>query len=220
MAFLPDSAEVKLVDMARNLNASIFGCDKHQLFHSWQSTSAGWDTGTSTLQNTDVFINVWLQIQTDGTYKKYDWTVKVDPDAVLVPGRLQAHIRALRAPPDTPIYLKNNGMDKGLGNNGFLGAIEVFSQRALDIYFDNWQGCKDTLGLATGEDGFLKGCMDAMGIGFMLDRDMFFPDKSAGACTNQGRAGFHPIKEAWDWQCCWDMVMGKPHTVEFGKCLK
>merc|ERR1719277_2162730 len=110
-----------------------------------------------------------------GHYMNYDWTVKADADCVFFPDRLRQHLQGLRPPCNTAMYIKNNGMDPGLGNNGFLGAIEVFSKRAMQLYFDNAAGCKKFFGLASGEDGFFKGCMDAMGVGFMADTQLFTP---------------------------------------------
>jgi len=220
MAYLPDSGEVPLRDVAKELGASIYGCDGYAEFESWGSGKKVWDTGDggASITNTDVFLNVWQQVQQHGGYMKADWTVKVDPDAVMVADRLKSHIYGLNAKKDVPIYLKNNNMDPGLGNNGFLGAIEVFSKRALQIYFDNWEGCKEAYGLDSGEDGFMKGCMDALGVGFMTDGDMFDPDFSPGACAHEERAAFHPLKEASQWRCCWDIIMGKTRDVKYGKC--
>jgi len=209
MAFLPKSYEEGLIQKAKDNKASIYGCDGHDLFHTWESGSAGWDTGESTLQNTDVFINVWEQVGKKGNYLKYDWTVKVDPDCVMVADRLRAHLDGLNLPAWARAYVKNNGMDPGLGNNGFLGAIEVFTKKAVTLYLDNDQGCKKALGLNAGEDGFMKGCMDGLGVGFASDTEMFFPDFAAGACMNGGRAAFHPLKDPAEWQHCWDIVMGK-----------
>ncbi|CAK0799219.1 unnamed protein product [Prorocentrum cordatum] len=220
MAYLPDSGEVPLRDVAKELGASIYGCDGYAEFESWGSGKKVWDTGDggASITNTDVFLNVWQQVQQHGGYMKADWTVKVDPDAVMVADRLKSHIYGLNAKKDVPIYLKNNNMDPGLGNNGFLGAIEVFSKRALQIYFDNWEGCKEAYGLDSGEDGFMKGCMDALGVGFMTDGDMFDPDFSPGACAHAERAAFHPLKEASQWRCCWDIIQGKTRDVKYGKC--
>jgi len=209
IAFLPDSPEVALVDLARKNKASIFGCDAHDLFHSWQSGKAGWDTGEATLVNTDVFIKVWDQVREKGTYSSYDWTVKVDADCVMVPDRMRSHIAALRVPDGVPAYVKNNGMDPGLGNNGFLGAVEAFNKKAVMLYFDNAASCTKYFGVNCGEDGFFKGCMDAMGVGFALDVEMFFPDHGAGACRQGQRAAFHPLKSPEKWQHCWDIVTGK-----------
>jgi hypothetical protein len=208
MAFLPKSYEEGLVDVAKKNKASIFACDGHGLFHTWQTTSGAWDTGEATLTNTDVFINVWQQVAKAGDYLNYDWTAKVDPDCVLVPDRLRDHLYALNMPEWAAVYVKNNGMDPGMGNNGFLGAVEVFSKKAVTIYLDNDEGCKGALGLNAGEDGFMKGCMDALGIGFALDTEMFFPDRAAGACSQGQRAAFHPLKDPNEWKHCWDIVLG------------
>merc|ERR1719203_1898489 len=203
MAYLPDSEEVQLMQTAKDAKASIYACDEFAEFESWQSGVQQWDTGEggASLTNTDVFLNVWEQVKANGKFLKTDWTVKVDPDALLVPDRLRSHMAALNPPANRPIYLKNNGMDAGLGNNGFLGAFEVLSRQALQIFLDNSDGCKEAFGLDTGEDGFLKGCMDALGVGFMTDANLFKPDFSPGACTNTEMAGFHPLKEHSQWLC-------------------
>jgi len=218
MAFLPDSPEVALHDVAKENKASVFACDGYDIFHSWKSAKAGWDTGEATLSNTDVFINVWDNMLKTNKYLNYDWTVKVDADAVLMPGRLKQHLAGLRPPAGMPIYIKNNAMDPGMGNNGFLGAIEVFSKQAIQIYRDNKDGCHESLGIQAGEDGYFKGCMDALGVGFMVDAQLFNPDKSAGACNLKQRAGFHPLKSANDWKCCLDITNGINHNVVFGVC--
>jgi len=218
MAFLPDSYEVGLHDVAKENKASIFACDEYDVFHSWKSAKAGWDTGEATLSNTDVFINVWDNMLNTGKFMKADWTVKVDADAVLIPDRLKAHIAGLRPPMGMPIYLKNNDMDPGMGNNGFLGAIEVFSKQAVQIYRDNKEGCHQSLGINAGEDGYFKGCMDALGVGFMVDAQLFNPDRSPGACNLGQRAGFHPLKTVNNWKCCLDITKGIKHNVVYGEC--
>jgi len=209
IAFLPGSYEENLVNIAKKKNASIFGgCDEADLFHTWESGSGAWDTGEATLANTDVFMNVWEQVGKAGKFLKYDWTVKADPDCVVVPQRVKDHLWGLHPPSWGAIYIKNNGMDKGMGNNGFLGAIEIFSKKAVQLYLDNSAGCLEALGLNAGEDGFFKGCMDALGVGFMEDVEMFFPDRASGACSQGQRAAFHPLKDPDEWTHCWDIVVG------------
>jgi len=209
MAYLPGTYEDELIKLAQTNNASIYGCDKPDLFHTWQSDSAGWDTGESTLRNTDVFVKVWEQVQERGDFENYDWTVKVDPDCVFAPIRLKSHIESWNLADWAAVYVKNNGQDPGLGNNGFLGAIEIFSKKAVNIYHDNAAGCVEALGFDAGEDGFMKGCMDGIGIGYVMDIDIFFPDNGAGACTNEARVAFHPLKDPEKWQRCWDILLGK-----------
>jgi len=209
MAFLPGSYEEELVGLAEKNKASIYGCDKSDLYHTWESGSAGWDTGESTLMNTDVFFKVWQQVQERNDFINYDWTVKVDPDCVFAPERLRSHIQTWNMPVWASVYVKNNGQDAGLGNDGFLGAIEIFSKKAMMVYMDNAQGCLDALGTNAGEDGFMKGCMDGLGVGFVKDVDIFFPDNGAGACMNAARVAFHPLKDPKKWQHCWDILLGK-----------
>merc|ERR1712061_908883 len=61
-------------------------------------------------------------------------------DCVFLPERLRDHLSGLRPPKDTPIYVKNNHLE-GLGNSGFLGAIEVFSREAMKRYMDSADEC-------------------------------------------------------------------------------
>lgn len=204
MAVLPKSNEENLVEVARKNKAGVFACNESAVFHSWKTNSAGWDTGASTLINTAVFLKVMDWVKEDGRYLKYDWSIKADADCVFLPSRLRQHIWTLRPPPNTAIYLKNNGQGS-MGNDGFLGAIEVFSRKAVQIYLDNADGCAKYLGTNSGEDGYFKGCMDALGVGFMLDAQMFEPNFDPSKCTNGAHAAYHPIKYASHWQRCWDL---------------
>jgi len=218
MVYLPNSTEEGLMWLAKKNGVSIFGCDTAATYHSWQSQGAEWDTGEVTLINTNVFINVMGQIKAEGEYLKHDWLVKVDPDCVFFADRLRQHLTDLRPPPYTPIYIKNNDMDPGLGNNGFLGAVEIFSKGAIQAFMANIDECGQFLGEDSGEDGFFKGCMDALGVGFMLDPNVFNPDYDPAVCREGGRIAFHPIKHENEWQCCVDIVMGKKRHVVYGKC--
>jgi hypothetical protein len=218
MVYLPNSTEESLMWLAKKNGVSIFGCDDYMTAHAWQSGAGGWDTGETTLVNTDVFTVAFETMRQDGRFKKHDWVVKVDPDCVFFADRLRAHLQEMRPPAYTPMYIKNNNMDPGLGNNGFLGAVEIFSNTAMQTYFANAEGCKRTFGSNSGEDGFFKGCMDALGAGFMVDPNVFTPDYDPAVCREGGRVAFHPIKKYNEWQCCVDIVMGKDRHVEYGSC--
>jgi len=209
MVVLPDSGEVELLSKAKDNNASIFQCEAHKVYNSWKTDAATWgETAETTVVNTDVFLHVMGWVRDDGDYLKHDWTVKVDPDCVFLAQRLKDHMWGLRPPPNTAIYMKNNNV-VGMGNQNFLGAIEVFSKRAIQIYLDNDQDCGKYLGTNSGEDGFFKGCMDALGVGFMWDRNMFKPNFDPAICTNGKYAAYHPIKYPEHWQRCWDIATGK-----------
>jgi hypothetical protein len=187
----------------------MYACDDLDTFASWNAVCAGWDTGEATLVNTDVFINVFDQVKQKGTYLQHDWSIKADADCVFVHDRIRSHLQQFSPPANTALYVKNNGMDPDLGNHGFLGAIEIFSKKALMKYFDNAEGCKTYFGLGCGEDGFFKGCMDALGVCFVPDYEMFFPDNGAGGCLQQQKAAFHPLKTVDKWNDCVDLIEGK-----------
>jgi len=218
MVYLPNSTEESLMWLAKKNGVSIFGCDKAATYHSWESQGGAWDTGEVTLINTNVFINVFEQIRAAEEYLDHDWVVKVDPDCVFFADRLRDHLNQMRPPAYMPMYIKNNDMDPGLGNNGFLGAVEIFSKGAMQAFFANMEECHQFLGEDSGEDGFFKGCMDALGVGFMLDPNVFNPDYDPAVCRKGERVAFHPIKQYNEWQCCVDIVMGKKRNPVYGKC--
>jgi len=188
------------------------------LFHTWQSKYSTWDSTATTLSNIDVFIDVWQKVQKAGRLWKHEWTVKTDPDCLIVPQRLKWHLGALQAPVGQPVYVKNNAMNSSYSNGGFLGAVEVFSREALELYFDWWPMCEKTIGITGGEDGFMKGCMDALGAGYMVDGGMFKPDDDPRLCALGKYAAYHPMKVQENLQCCIDMANGGTHRVEYGQC--
>ena len=155
MAVLPDSPEVALMEVAKKKSMGVFACNASTIFDSWVSSSEGWDTGEATLVNTAVFFKVWDQVREDGRYRDHDWTVKADADAAFLPDRLRTHLVGLRPPAGEAIYLKNTNQDVGLSNGQFLGAVEIFSLPAVQLYFDNAEDCQKSLGDDSGEDGFL-----------------------------------------------------------------
>jgi len=210
MAVIPDSPEMDLLWTAKNNGGGIFGCNATSVYKAWWTNMAGWDTGAegASVVNTAVFQNVMQLVQEDGIYLMYDWTVKADADCVFLPDRLRSHLWGLRPPANVPIYVKNNNLE-GLGNDGFLGAIEVFSREAMKRFMDNKEECFKFLGLDSGEDGFFKGCMDGIGVGFIWDQIMFKPNFDPAICTNGKYAAYHPIKYPSHWQRCWDIATGK-----------
>jgi hypothetical protein len=218
MAYLPGSYEEKLMELAKANSASIFACDAYDVYKTWQSNMVGWSSEQTTLENTDVFISVWSEVKKAGRLWSYSWTVKVDPDCLLVPQRLQWHLEALDVPKAQPVYVKNNNLNASQGNNGFLGAVEIFSREALELYYDWWPECKESLGVDSGEDGFMKGCMDALGVGYVVDGGGFKPDDNVEVCKQGQWAAYHPMKDQKNYQCCVDIVNGIDRKTEYGNC--
>jgi len=218
MAYLPGSCEERLMELAKANNASIFACDASDVYRIRESVYVEWESKDTTLQNTDVFIGVWNHIKKTGKLWSYTWTAKVDPDALLVPERLKLHLGNLMVPRGKPVYVKNNDLPASQGNGGFLGAVEVFSREALELYYRWWPECKESLGVKSGEDGFMKGCMDALGVGYVLDAAMFKADDNVAICKMGEWAAYHPVKDQMLYQCCIDIVNGEERDTEWGQC--
>jgi hypothetical protein len=202
MAVLPGSSEEELRDLASAKGASIFACDESAVFNTWQ-TEFVHEGSWASVVNTDVFKSVWNEVKKDGRYKKYDWSVKVDADSVFFPDRLQWHLQNMHAPKKLPIYIKNTY--RGFG---FYGAIEVFSREALDELF--WNGnvdkCAESVQGHSGEDQYLKECMDMIGVGFMQNSDVL-NTAGASSCGDPNRVCFHPFKSTWAWEGCYNQVV-------------
>merc|ERR1711860_344804 len=49
------------------------------------------NAGTAT--GVKLFTRVWEAVKKDGRYRNNDWTVKISPDTVLLPGRLRVHLK-------------------------------------------------------------------------------------------------------------------------------
>jgi len=206
MALLPGSGEQALLQAAQNRTASIFACEAHATYDSTWSKYQDWGNGQKTLANTAVFLQVWNHVQQDGLYLAYDWTVKVDADAVFFPDRLRSHIVGLRPPAYPRVYLKNTKSGDGM-LGGFLGALEILSKTAVQIVIDNLHSCEQHIGTASGEDGFLKDCMDALGIGFLQDPILLLPDPKVGSCGRGEVVAFHPFKAQGDWIGCYNAAL-------------
>lgn len=207
MVTLPGSVEDALLQKAREKWTSIFDCDEHFITHSWPTRKQTWVTGWTTLVNSNVFITAWRKVKENGKYAYHDWTVKVDPDAVFFPARLRYHLSALHAPKNFPIYIKNSPI-----TFGFMGAIEVFSKEALDKYFDRDgmalmdEHCLKELGTTSGEDGFMKDCMDILGCGYMTDTNVLNSKAKVTGCGDQNQVTFHPFKDPWGWENCYNQA--------------
>lgn len=65
------------------------------------------DVGTT---DVNFIANIWNAIGQDRTYRDHDWTVKVDSDAVLLPGRLRVHLKE-KTFEDASQYVKNCAKD-------------------------------------------------------------------------------------------------------------
>ena len=95
---------------------------------------------------TVAFKHVWKKIAEKGTWKEYDWVLKLDADAVFVPWRLQ---KVLSTQPVswTGIYVENCA---GV-QYGFFGNVEVLSHTAFETLLGKIDSCPRGWNVPRGE---------------------------------------------------------------------
>jgi len=165
--------------------------------------------------NTWVFVKAWDAILVGGLWKKHDWVVKADPDAVLFPDRL---LRFLSQVP-RDVLIAHNG--SRWGRRGLFlqncqvglsmrGSLEVISRLGVETYSEHTLECQAKNNPSgSGEDGYMYACWSMLGVGKYtlpgLIQDQYC---SAGStvppnCQDGWPAAFHPLKHAWNWNNCW-----------------
>lgn len=249
MLYRPNSTEETRMLLAKKNGVGIFGCNESMTIEAPRTGEVypvdvamipnlpGSENHTVELKDefvgafgTEVFLDAFKKIWEDGRFKKWDWTVIAGAEYIFFPDRLRAHLRGLRAPPQTPIYIKNaeDDVDPSLGQNGFVGSIEVLSNRAMLDLFANAEACQKNFTGGTwdaetfapsGGEGFFGLCLSAAGVGFMVDSNIF-PSGYDPSCGFEERVTFGP-SPSWNhgYQCCVDVAMGAPRVFDAGLCM-
>jgi len=204
--------EVDLVKTQLAAGAGIFACDEAAILcdHAFSLdgleavTFQGASVGVSkdnTAANTELFINVWNAVKDDGRVQKLDWTVKVDPDAVLLPDRLRNHLAPHR---DANTYIVN--CDKPMMKPMMFGALEALSKKAMETYYAGRDRCQQDLDWRDwGEDYFLGNCLQHLGVKPVHDYSIYSDGVCTGLdCNDKRAAAFHPLKTADTWLKCFN----------------
>lgn len=210
---MPRSYELELLKNQHKLGAGIFACDEAAVYSNESITVAhGVRTrvvdsdlvcklgGESyTALNSWIFVAVWRKVVEDATYMHFSWTVKVDPDSVFLPDRLNMVLRDHKAAG----YLNNC-------KYGLHGPIEVLSRSAVAALAADYDAspdgkspkkCVEQLDLNSfGEDVFLDRCLkDVLKVSREMDERLMCeahcdcPDWFW--CKNgTSRVSFHPFK--------------------------
>jgi len=158
-----------------------------------------------TAANTKLFMKFWDRIIAEHRFNYYDWTVKVDPDAVLLAPRLRAHM----APHvGTNVYVVNCNKFPSSPNFPMMyGALEVFSLHAMQAYAEGSGRCGSSfwpVWQQWGEDYFMTHCMDFLGVGRIGDFGILGDNMCTGAnCGDTWTSTFHPFKDIASWMECW-----------------
>lgn len=202
----PGTYEVELVKSLNERKVGAYSCDEHATYDGEPADVMDEANGNQLLLNTEIFHKVWRSIKADGRYRNHDWTVKADLDSVFFPNRLRKHLRDLRPPPTTPIYLRNIDF-----KFEFLGALEVLSKKAVDVYLTHQAECIKHIGTRGGEDYFTKACLDAVGsVGYMVDHTLLrdfklrkhWNPRDVEPCADQVPVAFHSFKGSDYWMTC------------------
>merc|ERR1719433_2634392 len=205
--------EFGLVKAQIRRGAGIFSCDEHAVFSQDERTYLGqgpsgppvytvkfrkapvWRSQDNTAANTLLFMHIWSAVRKDGRWRRHPWTIKADPDAVVLPWRLRTHLARAWKP---STYLVN--CNKYPGNKNFpmiFGAFEAFSRQALTTYFDGGgHRCAQQLPWrAWGEDFYMHHCMKFLGVPEFDDFSVLSDKRCLGADCGDGVAGaYHDFK--------------------------
>mmetsp|Transcript_13202 Transcript_13202/g.28887 ORF Transcript_13202/g.28887 Transcript_13202/m.28887 type:complete len:629 (+) Transcript_13202:65-1951(+) len=218
--FMPSSYENGLLKSQLEANAGIFQCDGYDVFAADPADLGKSKDGIEvkaiqipkisvgvsqdgTAGNAKLFMAVWDKIIAGGRFRNYDWTIKVDPDAVLVPWRIRDHM----APHvGKNVYVVNCNKFPGSPNFPMMyGAVEIFSSAAMLAYASGSWKCGQQLPWGGwGEDYYMTHCMDFIGVGRIGDFGVLGDNMCTGAnCADGGIASFHPFKDTDSWMQCW-----------------
>lgn len=157
----------------------------------------------NTTLNAGFFIATFNHIFKTGIYRKYDWTVKLDADAVWLPERLRGLVSLYSS--DVP----------ALGGNTHpecrttYGPIEILTRPAMEAYASNVDVCQSTSESLDyisqyGEDLVLQRCLglnDVRSYPMPLMLAWSVPGKCVGC-----EVAFHPFKSAKAWDACFEQL--------------
>jgi len=151
----------------------------------------------NTALNTPVFAAIWKKVLELPEFKAHAWTVKLDPDTVFLPARLESFLPKNVA----PTFLVNC-------NEGLHGPIEVVSKAAVENV--QWETC----GNIQQEDLWLQSCLFRSGAlprpafpGMLLEKGCV-PRIQASCGT--ANVAFHPKKTFPEWWSCWLQAFAFP----------
>jgi hypothetical protein len=152
--------------------------------------------------NTPVFQKAWQAVIDEGSWRRYDWVVKVDADCVFRPLRLKWHLdhNHMGLNPDERKYLKNFA-------DGYpvVGAIEVASHAVVEAMAQDPDGC-NSMHMPAEDDWFHK-CMEHHGAqqhddSTLLCHECYDDDK----CSDQWYVALHPFKDVYNMNVCDDAI--------------
>jgi len=169
--------------------------------------SKGW------LLNLGIFVKVWDLVHEEGVFRRYDVTVKVDPDSVFIPSRMMQLVSS--HDPNKLWFLHNC---KQPTYETMQGSLETLSRAMVDrlgnktaregecsrrltpeYVQEHWQS-------DIGEDQFMNQCLGFLGGVAKLDTKLI-ADMNCGwpewaSCGSVWRPAYHHFKYVGQWESC------------------
>lgn len=198
-------------------NAGLFACDGHLVFSNVSSASLfnkhyssiytavipgqlrGIRGRDGVVHDSGAFITVWGQIFADGRFRSYDWTVKIDVDALVLPTRLRG-LLAYHCHLDEcgPVYVRG----KSSRNSG---PIEAISLPAMKYYAGAGEHCASLIDHASmSASEYLAACMDSLMIERREETNLVSTIDGANRSPDcdKDHAAFYPVRSwALAFQC-------------------
>jgi hypothetical protein len=225
----PNSYEVGLTRAQVAAGAGIFACDAFtvlspedmslgalpggQEVKTLHSESA--EVGVSkdnTAANTQIFFNAWDAIHKESKYADYSWTIKTDPDAVLMPDRvrLKTMDRAIDGTQETVYFANCNRFKEAPDFPMMYGAVEVLSREAAKLYLEEGYKCMSLPYTDWGEDVYLAKCLrEVLGVKRVFEPTIVGDSRcEGGACWDHAFAAYHEYKSVDLWFDCWNQTRG------------
>lgn len=215
------SYEYGLVKRQVREGVGIFLCDEHIVFSQDGPFSLGRLPGgqevnatrfvkapvgrseDNTAANALLFMHVFEVLQKDGRWQRHDWTIKADPDAVVLPWRVRQHLGGATGQRN---YLVNcNAFPDSPNFPTIYGAFEAYSRMSLQAYFAGVGRCTDSLPWQRfGEDKFMDRCLKMLGVSPFGDFSILGDNRCTGAnCGDGTSAAYHDFKSQDAWFQCW-----------------
>lgn len=214
-------ANIVVQELALDGGIGIFACEQYDVFasdgvawlgdgplgkvrtHHFTAAPVG-KSVDGTAANTALFRNVWEAIKYVGRYKLTDWTIKADPDAVIFPARLRQQLRKHPRRNAKGQFIVN--CNKKWMTPMMFGSMEAVSREALELYYSREAECTGHVD-QWGEDRWLTDCLEKLGATGTEDFDIVGDKVCRGADCADGKAAYHPFKDAGAWKECYDLAM-------------
>jgi len=168
--------------------------------------------GASHRIEADMNVQAWSIVLRAGKFRHWDWTVKSEPDAVFLPGRLRHHLKswAWGRAAEVGLYLRNcaasaGDRPQGSGGGSLKGPLEILSRGAAEALVLGVPHCERKLHIDPwGEDLFLQRCLDLLNVSHAYDPKLLSDEQCTGHASScrSGKIAFHPFRSASAYTHC------------------